>query len=128
MTRRIDVTMASKSLEVLQSHAYNDIDLGSDHRAVKACFTIGCAKYQKKKTITKMQGWKPVLDTDGNATQFQLELSRQLVTMCTKTPEVVEQAFHNAATAPYVSKTSRGRIKHWDTHEMQSLLKQGGNV
>ena len=120
ITRRIDFIMASKSLKVCQSYATNEIDLGSDHRAVKACFEIGCAKYQKKKPTTKMKGWKLVLDSDGSASQFQPELSQQLVMLGTTGPEVVEQALYNAATAPYVSEISCDRIKRWDPYEMQN--------
>ena len=71
-----------------------------------------------------MKGWRPVLDSDGNAIQFQLELFQQLVVMGTAKPEILEQALYNAGTAPNVSKTSRDRTKPWDTHEMQGLLKQ----
>ena len=116
--------MASKSLKVQQSYATNAIDLGSDHRAVKACFMIGCARYYKKKPTAKMKGWRPILDTDGNATNFQLALSQQLVVVDTLKPEGIEQALHNAATTPNVSKASYDRTKPWDSIEIQSLLKQ----
>lgn len=52
--RRIDFIMASKSLKVQQSYATNDIDLGSDHRTVTACFMLGCARYYKKKPTMKI--------------------------------------------------------------------------
>ena len=68
--------MASKSLKVQESYATNCIDLGSDHRAVKASFMVGCAKCYKKGLSTKMKGWRPILDTDGNASNYQMALSK----------------------------------------------------
>ena len=46
--RKIDFILASRSLVVRDSIATNEIDMGSDHRAVKARFDIGENVYWEK--------------------------------------------------------------------------------
>ena len=62
-------------LTIQDSHATNDIDLGSDHRAVKCCFNVGCGGYQKKTRYPKINGWKPILDGDGLASDVKLNVA-----------------------------------------------------
>ena len=69
--RKIDFIMASRSLVVRHCIATNEIDMGSDHRAVKTCFDIGGTRYWEKHVTPKIKGWRPCLDPEGIPKQFQ---------------------------------------------------------
>ena len=60
--RGIDFIMASRSLAVTESKSTKEIDLGSDHRAVKTHFDLGIVRYWGKSHTPKMKGWRPCLD------------------------------------------------------------------
>ena len=122
--RRIDFIMTSKSLHLQECQATKNIDLGSDHRAVKGRFGLGSAKYTQRSPNMKMKGWKLVLHDTGNATNFQVALSQELVQQDTSKSEVLEQALYNAATAMHVKKASYDRTKPWESIEIQILLQQ----
>ena len=64
--RRIDFIIASRSLVASESKATVEIDLGSDHRAVRTCFGLGAVRYWPQTHTPKMKGWRACLDEEGN--------------------------------------------------------------
>ena len=95
--RRIDFIMASRSLTIKNSKATNEIDLGSDHRAVKALFELRDTRYWGKSHTPKMKGWRPYLDGESSPTNYQAALRDGLFGQDTSNPKVLEKVLYQAA-------------------------------
>ena len=77
--RRIDFIASSRSLCLLGSSATNLLDLGSDHRAVRATYFIGNEPKKVPHGIHRMKrGWKPTLDACGCPTSYHEMLHAEL--------------------------------------------------
>ena len=64
--RRIAFRVSSRALCLLGSSATNLLDLGSDHRAVRATYSIGSEPKEVPHGVHRMKkGWQPVLDSCG---------------------------------------------------------------
>lgn len=84
--RRIDYILASFGLSADSSNAVWDVDLGSDHRAVKASFSFLSPDLENWKKEPSRRGWKPILDEKGHAVKYQLKLDELL--NCFPTPDL----------------------------------------
>ena len=77
--RRIDFIASSRSLCLLGSSATNLLDLGSDHRAVRATYSIGSEPKEVPHGVHRMKrGWKPILDACGCPTSYHEMLHAEL--------------------------------------------------
>ena len=77
--RRIDFIASSRSLCLLGSSATNLLDLGSDHRAVRATYFIGNEPKKVPHGVHRMKrGWKPILDACGCPTSYHEMLHAEL--------------------------------------------------
>lgn len=77
--RRLDFIIASQNLLVSASGPSDKLDLGSDHRVVETtmvCQKRGTQKYYERKIPVK--GWRPEVDTDGDATKYWDALEKGL--------------------------------------------------
>ena len=71
---RIDFILHSKHLRKLGAGAVDDLDLGSDHRTVHACFQVKRPSLRIVKRKKKMRGWKPPMDDDRIASSYHANL------------------------------------------------------
>ena len=95
-------------------------DLGSDHRVVKAtlaCQRKGIQRYYEAKVPIK--GWRPELNSDGNASKYQSLLETSL-----KEEDTLEEAMHHAATAPGIRVGMTLGLKPWQSPEIQELIQK----
>ena len=76
--RRIDFILHSTGLDSLSASACNDIDLGSDHRCVKASIRLSRPQKQLRGNLRK-KGWIPHLDREGAPSQFHHRLDSLLL-------------------------------------------------
>ena len=77
--RRIDFIASSRSLCLLGSSATNLLDLGSDHRAVRATYSIGSEPKEVPHGVHRMKrGWKPILDACSCPTSYHEMLHAEL--------------------------------------------------
>ena len=72
--RKIDFILISRSFELLSGHASDEINLGSDHRAVKS--VLKCRKPARKyrKSHPTLKNWTPIIGPSGCAEEFQAVL------------------------------------------------------
>ena len=64
--RKIDFVLVSKVMDVHSAKASDELDLGSDHRAVKAVLVLRKRCYYIGARQKNMKGWQPQCDTSGN--------------------------------------------------------------
>ena len=77
--RRIDFIASSKSLCLLDSSATDLLDLGSDHRAVRATYFIGSKPKKVPHGVHRVErGWNPTLDSCGCPTSYHEMLHADL--------------------------------------------------
>ena len=74
MLRRIDFILASLGMVADSANAVWDVDLGSDHRAVKVSFSFMLPDLENRKKGPSKKGWVPTLDEDGRVTKYQAEV------------------------------------------------------
>ena len=68
--RRIDFSLYSSHLCCFDGHARNDLDLGSDHRAVYAGFTLAARVRGKRHRKQTKKRWKPLESNDGSPSLY----------------------------------------------------------
>ena len=68
--RRIDFILYSPALSLIDASASDELDLGSDHRMIRASmeFIRPTSRMQRRKR--NMKGWKPHLDDDGKPNRY----------------------------------------------------------
>ena len=76
--RRIDFILASPGIVNESANAVWDVDLGSDHRAVKASASFMMPDLDNRKKSPSRKGWKPTFNDDGRATKYQTEMDTLL--------------------------------------------------
>lgn len=123
--RRIDFILCSRSLSLVASHASDDLDVGSDHRAVLANFKLQKSKRKKKYHKRKIKrGWKPILDDSGIPTQYHDMLNKSLRSCRDSTLRGLENICKDVVR----QLSDNDRLVHaWDgfqDSDFQSLLEQ----
>ena len=80
--RRIDYILYSAGLSCDGGVATSDLDLGSDHRSVKAPFQFMPGYKTKRKKVCMRRGWKPIFNEDGIAEDFHKNIDDQMQREC----------------------------------------------
>ena len=94
LLRRIDYVLFSRGLVKRASYASNELDLGSDHRAVRAEFEFQRPAESFKAKRKSMKGWMPRFDEDGTPSECHAkcnellsaedEISLQSISVCAR--------------------------------------------
>ena len=58
--------------------ATRDIDLGSDHRVVRALCSFQLPETRKRKRRKSKKGWMPTLDSDKTTTKYHSEIDSNI--------------------------------------------------
>ena len=118
-TRKIDFLLASSTLAFSRVHATSEIDLGSDHRAVKADIHLGVARGSNQKK-RRRGGWK--LHARENALETYHDnldaalLKETVHTSCTIGLVVCDAAFIEGVCCEEVHCA-----KPWDSQDIKEL-------
>ena len=77
-----------------------------------------CAKKEVRRSIMRkknpVKGWRPEVDTDGNATKYWDALEK-----CLHENENLEKTMYDAATAPGIIVGITSRLKPWRSEEIK---------
>ena len=76
--RRLDYILVDKRIKIHAAEATNEINMGSDHRAVKANIEIRMQKKKSRPHRKRTKNWKPILDMEKHPTIYHEELNSQL--------------------------------------------------
>ena len=76
--RCIGYILVDGRLKIRQSRAVDELQLGSDHRAVKADIEIGKARARHVRRRSSLKGWEPELDATGKPQKYWDALGREV--------------------------------------------------
>ena len=76
--RTLDYIMVSRSFQFNCSSASNQLNLESDHRAVKSIIVPGGSTHVRTRKEKSMKGWMPKMDVQGNPSEYQTVLDASL--------------------------------------------------
>ena len=120
--RRIDYILVDARLDVMDAIATHDLDLGSDHRAVRAEVRFAPRRPRIKATRPRQRGWQPHLDTNGRPSEYHHALDEQLQSIPANSMRHLEQALLNAASRTgTVPNAQAGMCKPWLTARVLEL-------
>ena len=126
--RRIDFILCSMSFSLLQSFATDDVDLGSDHRAVYCLNLPKHTKQQSKKErkFKAKKRWKPSLDENGVPHLYHEILNQTLEQQNPTTLQGIEGLILNAVEQEKQTLVSGDAkaTKFWEDPNFQQLLQQ----
>ena len=113
-------------LSVLTARAVPELDLRSDHRAVRAGFNIGKHKPRHVKKSKNTRGWQPKLDSNNQPDEYHAILANQLQHQRIESLADLEPIIYNAAIETQLDQENPC-TKPWMTDRIQSLIQQRRN-
>ena len=126
--RRIDFILCSMSFSLLQSFATDDVDLGSDHRAVYCLLNLPkhTKQQSKKRKFKAKKRWKPSLDENGIPHLYHEILNQTLEQQNPTTLQGIESLILNAVEQEKQTLVSGDAkaTKFWEDPNFQQLLQQ----
>ena len=76
--RRINYILCNAVIRCEDSQATAALDLGSDHRSVRAVFGYQAASSRIRRKNKSRKGWLPKFDDEGVATEYHMHLDARL--------------------------------------------------
>jgi len=110
--------LVSRSFELLSGQASTDIDLGSDHRAVKSILKGWKLRRKYKKSQPTLKNWTPLVGPSGRAENFEAAVQEELGKSGCMTTENLGSALYEAGVVPGVQVKATGKCKHWQSGGM----------
>ena len=120
--RKIDFIIVSASLEIISGHGSNEINLGSDHRAVKSTLKIQDVVRKRVRFAPTLKNWKPVIGGSGRAENFEAALVVKLDSGNILGVDDVEQVLYEAGTTSGVQVQVQEKCKLWQSDGIQVLI------
>ena len=96
--RRIDFILFSAGLDLRNFGTNSDIDLGSDHRSLRASFGLIRPLQQKLKNRKDMKGWLPTFDNNGRASRYHQILDDKLSDLENPEFHQIEKILYDSAS------------------------------
>lgn len=121
--RRIDYILYSPGISCENTLATWDLDLGSDHRSVKASFSFMPGYTKKERKVRVKRGWKPRFNVDGVAEEFHQNITDQMQRGC-HTLGDVESILKDAALITNSSDQACGGKRPEKSMELKTLIYQ----
>jgi endonuclease/exonuclease/phosphatase family metal-dependent hydrolase len=131
VTRAIDYIAASTFLPVNKAQATDDLDLGSDHRAVTATLSVGRPNCRRRCKPRSNKRWKPDVMRYGLACEYQRHLSERIADEFDGSIQSLEAIVEEAAATlgkPADVHDDNGNddasTKPWNSAAIQTLRQQ----
>ena len=124
--RRIDFVLYSSRLSCFAGHATNDLDLGSDHRAVYTGFRLASSVQGQRRRKQTNKRWKPLQPDDGSPSVYRCALTTRLQSRTPTTLYDLEQIMEQAKNqCDGQQQQSQSETKQpWQHPEIQRLIQQ----
>ena len=122
--RKLDYIMVSRSFHLVSSTASNQINLGSEHRAVKSIIVAGTCRHHNTRKNVSMKNWVPKLDVQGDSSEYQNALDVRLEGTPPKTFDEIAVIMRDAGEICGASIKKSRVEKPWKSDALKSLLLQ----
>ena len=122
--RRIDYILYNPGLYCDTVVATWELDLGSDHRSVKASFSFMPGYKKEKKQIGIKRGWKPILNEDGIAHEFHENIDAQVLCDGGNTLNDLQSMLRDAAPITKSNDEVPGSARPKKSIELKTLIYQ----
>ena len=125
--RKIDFIFVSRAFEVISGEASKEIDLGSDHRAVKSVVRTKKRIRQYLKSNPSLKNWTPQIGPSGRAEKFEAVLLEKMDGNICGSTEDLSNLLYEAAVEPGVQVEVPEKCKPWQLDEIKILIQERRN-
>ena len=122
--RKIDFVFVSRSFQIISGQGSKEIDLGSDHRAVKSILHVRKRVRRCAKPKTTLKNWTPHISPSGRAEKFEAILMEKLEEENCKSTEVLENTLFEVGSGPGVQVKVSEKCKPWQSDEIKAIIQQ----
>ena len=122
--RRLDYILSSNSFTIRESGPRDLLDLGSDHRVVRAVLATQKRRTRSRIKRVQMKGWLPNIDSDGMASKYEEVLQERMGQGIAMNVENLNSVMYEAAISPGVSFEAPVIQKPWQPEEIQDLIRK----
>ena len=121
--RRIDYVLVSQCLSVHGSGPTDQLNLGSDHRAVQATIRDTKKGYYIYHGVTiRAKGWSPEVDMEGNARKYCEVLHPLLQEHSPSSLPHLQKSMSDAAMTPGIRIQANAKVKPGQSQGIQDLI------
>ena len=123
-TRRIDYILYSAGLTSESASATGELDLGLDHRSVKALFSFMPGHKREKKQVGIKRGWKLIFNNKGIAEEYHENLNAQILPGVDCALDDLQSILRDAATITKSSDADPSGVRPEKSMALKTLIYQ----
>ena len=111
-------------MEIISGHGSNEINLGSDYRAVKSTLKIQALLRKRVRFALTLKIWKLVIGGSGRAENSEAALMVKMESGVISGVEDMEKVLYEAGTTSGVQVQVQEKCKPWQSDAIQALIQE----